>query len=488
MRSLAELNARRAEVAAELREIHQAVGDAQPTDEQRARWDELATELGVAPEGDSRGSGLLGQIHELEARHALVGRLGQDSRTSESGDGATGAPDLMRQVDPFDGSDPTRLSRGEARDKALKALESRALSDHLLDRQKEHAERLFRSRTRNTDGGQIARRLLVTENPHYRSAFMKLVTQPNAVLTAEEGRAVEAFQEFRAMSIGTDASGGFGVPVLIDPTIILTAQGHPNPFFAMSRVETITNDEWKGVSSAGVTWSFDAEAAEVSDDSATLAQPTVPVHKAQGFIPYSIEVGMDYPGFAMEMSTLLAEGYSELLVDRLTVGTGSGQPTGIITALDGSTSEVDTGTTNAVDADDVNGLWAALPARYRPNATWMSHTIINHTIRSLGNNAEGSFTVDWTAAGVSVLNGRPFLTNDFMEDDFATSVVPFLVVGDFRNFLIAQRAGMSVELVPHLFATANNRPSGQRGWYAWARVGSDSINDNGFRCLSDNGA
>ena len=32
---------------------------------------------------------------------------------------------------------------------------------------------------------------------------------------------------------------------------------------------------------------------------------------ARGFIPYSIEVGQDYPGFASEMSQLLAEGYDE---------------------------------------------------------------------------------------------------------------------------------------------------------------------------------
>ena len=46
----------------------------------------------------------------------------------------------------------------------------------------------------------------------------------------------------------------------------------------------------------------------------------------------------------------------------------------------------------------------------------------------------------------------------------STGAANLLVVGDFSNFLVAQRAGMSVELIPHLFATGNNRPSGQRGW------------------------
>jgi predicted phage gp36 major capsid-like protein len=50
--------------------------------------------------------------------------------------------------------------------------------------------------------------------------------------------------------------------------------------------------------------------------------------------------------------------------------------------------------------------------------------------------------------------------------------------------LVAQRAGMSLELVPHLFG-ANQRPTGQRGWFASARHGFDSVNDLGFRLLQN---
>ena len=57
------------------------------------------------------------------------------------------------------------------------------------------------------------------------------------------------------------------------------------------------------------------------------------------------------------------------------------------------------------------------------------------------------------------------------------------VFGDFSNYVIADRIGLTVELIPHLFHTANNRPSGSRGWYAYYRVGADSVNDSAFRHL-----
>jgi predicted phage gp36 major capsid-like protein len=42
---------------------------------------------------------------------------------------------------------------------------------------------------------------------------------------------------------------------------------------------------------------------------------------------------------------------------------------------------------------------------------------------------------------------------------------------------------MSVELIPHLFHTSNNRPSGQRGLYAVWRNGSKVLDPNAFRLL-----
>ena len=58
------------------------------------------------------------------------------------------------------------------------------------------------------------------------------------------------------------------------------------------------------------------------------------------------------------------------------------------------------------------------------------------------------------------------------------------VAGDWSQYVIVERAGMSVELIPHLFATGANRPSGQRGFYAYWRNGADSVNDAAFRVLT----
>lgn len=433
--------------------------------EARSRIDAIDTEVTSVEE----------RVAELEAIEA---------RAIAAKDAAV--PTVIQRVDRAPVTDVRYMRDGELRDAAQVVLEDRAATSHLSTDQMDKLDGLLRSRTQATDGAAIARRLLVTEHPEYRSAFAKMVTSPTPVLTAGESEAVQRFNEFRAASIGTDTSGGFGVPVLIDPSIILTSQGSLNPFRRIAKQVTITNDEWKGVSSAGVSWSFDAEAAAVSDDTPTLAQPTVTAYMARGFIPFSIEVGGDYPGFASEMSTLLISGYDELQAQKFAVGSGSAEPFGIVTALDANTNvEVSVTTDGSLGAVDIRNLYAALPDRFKANATWVMSSDVQQQLSSFGS-SWGADSLATLADEVPRIKGRPVEISSYFADFTGTTgAANLVVVGDFSNYLIADRAGMSVELVPHLFDVTTNRPTGSRGWFAWARVGADSINDLAFRLLQN---
>ena len=376
-----------------------------------------------------------------------------------------------------------RLANFEARDMALRTLDDRGSSAHLRSEEKDHIERQIR---RNTE---VARRIIVTENDHYRNAWMKLVTQPDGAmyLDDEERQAMRAYAEYRAAST-TNAAGGFGIPVFIDPSIIMTAQGSGNPFLQIARQVDVNTNAWKGVSSAGVSWSFDAENAEVSDDAPTIAQPSVTVFMARGFIPYSIEIGEDYPSFASEMSTLLAEGYDELLVDKFTRGSGSGEPQGVLTAISaaaGCRVSIQTSGAN-FGANDPYAVWKALPQRFRRKASWLMSVDVNNKLRQLGTaNVFHAYTESLPAEWADQLFGKTTYESPYMPDTTTSTSANsgLTLVGDFMNYVIARRTGMSIELSPHIFSTGSNLPMGQRGWFAYSRIGGGVSNTSGFRLL-----
>lgn len=379
----------------------------------------------------------------------------------------------------------------QTRQQALRLVDEEVKARGLDTAAGDRMHALIRSDSEDVDGEVLARRTLLTMAPAYRSAFRQLVAERNPMLTNEEIEAVRAVRDFekRAMAIGSPSTGGYAVPVIIDPTIFLTAQGLGNPVYALARVEVITNDTWRGLTSAGVSWQWSAEAAATTDNAPTLAQPEIDTNRADGFIPYSIEAGSDIIGFETQMMNLLASGYTDLVGAALTTGLGaSNQPTGIVTALDANTNaELALTTASLVGGlADLARVWAALPARARngQSVAWMSSVSVRNQVQQLSADSGEGNPVYSLEGGM--LYDRPYVTNEHMAAmSTGTAAANLLVVGDFSGYVVAQRAGMNVEPVQHLFDVTNNRPTGQRGIFAWARIGADSIDDTRFRLLQN---
>jgi predicted phage gp36 major capsid-like protein len=51
--------------------------------------------------------------------------------------------------------------------------------------------------------------------------------------------------------------------------------------------------------------------------------------------------------------------------------------------------------------------------------------------------------------------------------------------------VVARRQGMALEPINQLMGTTNQRPTGQRGVFAWARVGATVDTANAFRMLTN---
>jgi len=440
---------------------------------------------------EERKKAIEGQIEERKAREARVKAARSHYGSVNVKPGSDSGMDAWnvdyRQVGYEDSAD-------QWYERSARLLDNPKVQRHLTKDQRARLDNLTRRKDGDTDGELIAAFLVATSNPHYRSAFQKAASGLAPVFSPEEGRAVREVNYLkRAMSIGTDASGGFAVPVVIDPTIILTAQGSDNPILNRARVETITNDTWKGLSSAGVSWKFGAEASASTDNSPTIAQPEVPTHRADGFIPFSIEIGQDWPGFAERMAELLGSGYDELLADKLTIGTGADTPIGVVSRLAAQTNpdvSTEVATAGTIATADIYNMWARLPQRHRRKAStaWMSSTKTQNAIRQLGT-LDPNFTVNLTEFGIGSLFGREYDMNDYFVDfTSGTGTQNWAVVGNWQGFLVAQRAGMNIEFVPMLFDVTNNRPTGQRGWFAWARIGSDVVDPTAFQLLTNRSA
>lgn len=108
---------RLAQIEAELRSINESAGDAQLTEAQQGRWDELMTERGQARTGDTAGNGLLEQIRLQDERRAAVAGMGTGTgpapaRATEGGDAATDQATRRQQGGARITSEPMTYQRG----------------------------------------------------------------------------------------------------------------------------------------------------------------------------------------------------------------------------------------------------------------------------------------------------------------------------------------------------------------------------------------
>lgn len=418
------------------------------------------------------------QIPEVEANIATI------ERVVDAEERATVPPvDPNARRAPVPGVDEGPFAQGreflpptEVRDHAVRAI---AEIDNLPDSMRESAMATLDQA--DDRSGSIARRIVVTGRPEYRAAFAKVLSGRMDEFTPEESAAV---QSMRAASL-TDAAGGYAVPFLLDETVVDTGShnGLASSIRSISRIVTGTSDVWNGVSSAGVTASWDAEGQEVSDDAPTFAQPSITAHKGQGFIPFSVEIQGD-SSLEDDFRRMLSIARADLEEEAFTTGSGTGQPKGIVTALSGSYEE-STATNDTFAGADLYTLHDALAARFRGRAQWLANIAIIGAIRQFDTDGGSDFKVEpgLTAGAPATLLGRPLTEAPFMASAVADAADILILADMMSAYYIYDRVGMSVELVPHLFG-AQGRPTGQRGLLAWWRTGADLVNSTAARLLT----
>lgn len=463
--SVEERVARQEEIRARLAEIDTEHSGAALPEEIRAEWDDLNTEH------DEHETA----ITEARSRQDRIRALSSAGGTSERG--AVQVQNSRRKVENiYDLAEIRRQARSIDempqlyRDNAMRAVET-ARYPGATDRAaaQTQVERLLD--TVDDKDATIARRILVTGSPVYERAFGKYATSLSTNgLTAEEQR---------ALAVGAGATGGFAVPFQLDPTVILTNNGSLNPLRQIARVEQITGKEWDGIASAGVTVARAAESAQSSDNAPTLAQPTVKAERVQGFIPYSIETEMDWAGMQSEMTRLLADAKDNEEATAFVTGTGvSPDANGLIQTLNASSNV----TANTFTVASLYALEEALPDRFLDNAKFLAHRSVYNLARQFDTAGGANLWVRLGESQPPELLGYPAYRTSAMPDGTLAINDKYLLLGDFRHFLIVDRVGMMVDVVPHLFG-ANQRPTGQRGLYAMWRNNSKILTDAAFRVL-----
>jgi HK97 family phage major capsid protein len=390
------------------------------------------------------------------------------------------APNVVVKRDAFGNLDAVARNQVPSADlvarslSAIEDIKARSFTDAARERAAELAE----------SSPSIARHILLTGSDAYRGAFEAIMRNPEmglAMLDSEQREAV------RAALSNTGANGGFTVPFLLDPTVILTNDGAVNPFRGISTIKTGTTDDFNGVTSAGVTAEWLTEGSQAADASPTVGNVNIKAEKASAYIFASYEHEADGQ-LVSQLPTLIADAKDRLEAAAFATGSGSDQPEGVVTGVTAITasriSPTTGGTFTSASIADVFKVANALTPRSAGNASWVANKAIANTIR-LQAMAQSSANSVWNDTAVGTPNsllGSPLYESSAMAAS-ATTGSNVLLAGDFKaGFYIYDRVGVEMRYVP-VVVGANQRPTGQAGWFAFWRTGAKVVDPNAFRLL-----
>lgn len=297
--------------------------------------------------------------------------------------------------------------------------------------------------------------------------------------------------EIKALSIGTNADGGFAVPKVIDLAVEKLARD-VSPIRAISNVVAIsTNDYNKLVNINGTNSGWVAETAARTETS-TPQLSNIQIPPGELYVnAMATQPSLDDPLFDME-AWLIENIYEEFFRaegQAFVAGNGTNRPTGFIATgtpvatadsgrAFGQLQYIASGGAAALptSADTYLDIVHALKAAYRQNAAWVTNKAVLGAIRKLKDTTNQYLWQPSVQAGTPAqFMGYPVVEAEDMPA-VAANVFP-LAFGDFRRgYLITDRKDVMMLRDPY-----SNKP--YIAFYATKRVGGKVVNSEAIKLL-----
>lgn len=356
--------------------------------------------------------------------------------------------------------DQISATTDEARAKELETQHDAAMAEHdRLEKLIEREEKVValekraeenRAKQRPNPGDTEGRGQDDGEKLEYREVFHKMLRAGGdmAELSGEERAILRSGHvskdELRAQTVGTTTAGGFTVPTELANFIVKSMKDW-GPMYDEA-ITTVLNTasgnpiKIPTVDDTAVTAGAHTEGTALTDDGgkdATFGQKSLDAYVYDTeFVRFSMELAQDSI-FNVEslLGDLLGERLGRIANNHLTVGDGTGDPNGVVTA---SSLGITSAATAAITGDEIIDLLHSVNAAYRrsPKARFMFADTTLAAIRKL---KDGNGNYLWQMGDVKTaqpgsLLGYPYSINDDMDSLAAAKKV--MLFGDFSKYFV----------------------------------------------------
>lgn len=324
-------------------------------------------------------------------------------------------------------------------DKADKAVTA---EERFLDIQKRQAEDVYQ----RENGGAPAGAAATKESPEYRRAFGEYLIGGMNGLSPES----------RALIEKRDSISGLTAGVLIPTDLASSIEIALKSYGGMFEAGQIITTSRGGDLTFPTVNDTAAKATIVAEyDQSTRRTPTFGsvVLKAYTYrtpiIPVSLELLQD-SAFDLDslLSQLLSDSFGRGVNEHLTIGTGTGQPKGIVTA---ATALDENAAAGSISLDDIIALIAGVDANYAKRGKFMfNHKTLWQLAKIKDENGQFIWQENARVGQPGTLFGKQYIINDDVQDIGAGNAS--VLFGDLSKYKIRLVKGFRVIRLNELLA------------------------------------
>lgn len=313
----------------------------------------------------------------------------------------------------------------------------------------------------------------VVEGDVSKLAAVALYMRHGNDVTAEQAVAIR-----NAMSTTTGAEGGFTVPTEVAKMVIDALKAYGGMRDVSTILPTDAGNAWNYPASDGT-----AEEGEIVGENAAAAAlditfsqvPLNPFKYSSKKIALPIELIQDSAIDVIAFVTnRLATRLGRITNKHYTIGTGTGQPFGIVNRA--SAGKVGTtGQTLTVIYDDLADLFYSVNRAYRRGAAWSLADTSLRNVRKIKDTAGRPIFTPSYEAGITqdapdLLMGKPIIVNDDVPAMAANA--KSILFGDHKQYTIRDVAG---SIAIRRFDDSAFALNGQVGFCGWQRTGGNLL-------------
>lgn len=367
-------------------------------------------------------------------------------------------------------ADETVLQRKIEALERIEAEEKRAAANHLEDLDR---------RGTPAGGGDNGKK------HEYRDAFSQFFKYGYNGLDAEQRSILQTgfknMSEARAQSTATTAGGYLIAPEYL-PELERALKDYSGVMQVARIVSTSTgaNMPWPTLDGTARKATIVAENATSTPTDFTFAQKSLDAYMYRDMAAASLELvqdsAFDIGGFIQES---FGESFGRGLNDHFTVGTGSGQPNGLVTASTaGKTAALSTAFTRSEIVDLVHSVDSGY--RRSMKCGFMFHDLVLAAIKKLAIGASDAtplWQVSMREGEPDKLEGFPYWVNNDMSSAFTTGQ-KLILFGDYNKYIVRQVLGVTIRRLEERFID-----NGQIGYIAFARYDGELSNTSAVKHL-----